>query len=305
MPHAPSRELFEYSCRHIRWLHRSAHDCIFGEPGETIAPWITLEDDLALKRKTLECLVWLAEYSLMISVSHYAGRDMLETTLDKLVMDMLALAAPGDGAQIVSNMHDLIASAFPGSDRRICRKELQDIRTRHCLIPTEVWPLYSMWETVLGTGQLGYIEPLVDKPFASMICSVLLSSPINREEALMGCLLKCISRDLQRRPDVGKIATDFLPNWRFGFACSSEFYLATVNQTMVLSWLGSRDHDEASIMHGLATLLGPRTLSSAHSWQQVVALMEARDAWRGLQVIDDDHDNGNSAVATHEVEQCR
>ena len=61
--HSRNEELFHYSQLHMRWVHRSAHDCIFGEPGEAVAPWIVITDDLEFRRKTVASLQWLARYS--------------------------------------------------------------------------------------------------------------------------------------------------------------------------------------------------------------------------------------------------
>jgi hypothetical protein len=286
--HARTSELLkQYSLLRIRWVHRSAHDCIFGEPGELIAPWIILTDDLALKRKLLECLMWLAEHSPMFGIWEFETRCALHTSVSDLVRDVLPLAAFDDGAQIVGRLHDLIASAFPGRDRQNRREELQFSGVLEHQVSIELEPLFQLWNAVLNSGRLRSIEVLVDRPFAAVICSALLSSSGNRREDLMDGLLGCISRDLQLRADVYEIPTDFWSNRQFGFRTYNEFLSILTGQPVVLSWLGSHDRDEADIMHGLALLLGPGSSLPNQFWPQILALMKARDVWRGPQVLDE------------------
>jgi hypothetical protein len=287
-----NKKLYEYSRLHIRWVHRSAHDCIFGEPGETIAPWIGITDDAELKRKAVRCLSWLARHSPMIGIWEYAdGGRGLHTRLDDLVQDIIALTTYDEAYNIIEELHDLTVLSFPGHDRRCCRAKLQDAGANDWKISLELQPLLSLWEGVRYSGQYSYFDRLADKSFAAVICSRLINTALAiHDEATMCRFLDHISQDIQFRTAGQTVYDDFLHSRQFSSPVHKRHVTSRLGNPIVLTWQGKGDHDEIDIMHGLAALLSPRIgHSPERSWSQVLALMATRDVWRGPQAVDQRH----------------
>jgi hypothetical protein len=291
-PHDLTRELFEYSRCHIRWVHRSAHDCIFGDAGESVAPWISTMDDKELKRKAVRCLSWLARHLPMIGIREYANGDRgLSTRLDDLVQDIVALTTYNEAYNIIGELHDLIVSFFPGYDRRECRAKLQDAGADDWKTSSELQPLLSLWQGVRYSGQYSYFDQLADKSFAAVICSRLINTTLAiNDEATMYRFLNHISHDKQFRTTRQIVHYHFLHSRQFSSPEYNDHVISRPGNSIVLTWRGKGDQDEIDIMHGLAALLSPRFgRSPERSWSQVLALMEERDVWRGPQAVDQRH----------------
>lgn len=296
--HTSTRQLFAYSRLHIQWVHRSAHDCIFGDAGESVAPWISTTDDRELRNETVKGLLWLAKHSPMVGIWE-TGRPggFLETKLGELMQDIIPLTTFDEGHKMVGELQELIISAFPGVDRLSCRKQLQDVGTNEFPVLIELYPLLSFWQGVLHSGRSSYIDRLVDKPFAAVVCSRLLSFfrlPVDEHnDYLISRSIDCISRHLQPWPQGRTASADFLHNRQFGFRESLRFDKANGRRIsmnfpcrIMLSWLGSSDLDQADTMHGLA---GIRCKVSPPdpSWPRIAALLEQRKLWRGPQAVDE------------------
>jgi hypothetical protein len=289
--HDLTKELFEYSRHHIRWVHRSAHDCIFGERSETIAQWIFLDDDLELKKKSVDCLLWLAEHLPMFSMSKYEENASQLAAFDDLIRDIILLTSYDEGFQIAGKLHDLIASAFPGQDRRHCRKELQDIAGGGFSDVDEMLPLYSLWVGILEIGRHGYFDHLVQKPFAAQICrSLIWNDAAGGDDALRCLLLSHVLRYFQPWTNSKLVSGGFLHNRQFGYRQHGRRFSQSPVNPIIISWQGSRDHDEAGMIHDLAIFRGSACDPSLSNrfWQQVLELFEAREVWRGPQAVDED-----------------
>lgn len=291
-----TKKLFSYSHLHIQWVHRSAHDCIFGDAGESVAPWIFLVDDRELREKTVESLQWLGQHSPMVGIWE-TGRagGFLETRLNELMQDILPLTTFDEGHKIVDEMQELIISSFPGNNRPSCRKELQEIGSNECPILIELYPLYSFWQGILHSERSSYIDQLVDKPFAAVICSRLISfnfAANAHDELFLSRLIDCISRHLQLWPEQRTVSTDFLYNRQFGFRETLRFSIGLSGSRtsmnfpcrIMLSWLGSSDLDQADTMQGLAGIES-QVSPPDPSWPRISALLESRNVWRGPQAI--------------------
>lgn len=125
--HMPTKQLFAYSRLQIHWVHRSAHDCIFGDAGESVAPWIFM-DDHELRKKTVESLQWLGKYSPMVNIwEPNVPGGFLVTGFGGLIQDIISLTTFDEGQRIVRYLQESIISSYPGVDRQSCREELQEI----------------------------------------------------------------------------------------------------------------------------------------------------------------------------------
>jgi hypothetical protein len=289
--HDLTKELFEHSRHHIRWVHRSAHDCIFGERGETIAQWIFLDDDLELKRKSVDCLLWLAEHLPMVFMSQYDEFVALVAAFDDLIRDIILLTSYDEGFPIAGKLHDLVASVFPGRDRRSCRKELQDVAAGRPSDIDEMLPLYSLWVGILEIGRHSYFDHLVQKPFAAHICgSLIWNGAAGGDDDLSCRLLSHVLRYFQPWTDSNLPSGSFLHNRRLGYQQHSRRFSQSTVNPIIISWHGSLDHDEGSMIHDLATFRGSTCDPSLSSrfWLQVLGLFEARKVWRGPQAVDQD-----------------
>ena len=294
--HMPTKQILAYSLLHIQWVHRSAHDCIFGHAGESVAPWIFLVDDRELRKKTVESLQWLGHHSPMVGVMNAMEPGVfLVTRLDELMQDILPLTTSDKGHKIVDEMQELIISSFPGNNRQSCRKELQEIGTNESTISIELYPLYSFWQGILHSKRSSYIERLVDKPFAAVICSRLISFKFAanvHDDLFLSRLIDCVSHHLQVWPEQTAASTNFLYNRQFGFCETLRSYFGRDGRhfsmnlpcRIILSWLGSSDHDQAYTIHGLAGIKAP---VSYPSWPRISASLESRNVWRGPQAIDE------------------
>jgi hypothetical protein len=295
--HTLTKELFAYSRLHIQWMHRSAHDCIFGDTGESVAPWISVTDDRELRAKTVKCLLWLAEHSPMVGIweTERPG-GFLETRLDDLIQDVIPLTTFDEGHKIVGKLQELIVSSFPSANRLSCRKQLQELGINEFQILIELDPLLSFWQGILHSGRFGYIDQLVDESFAVVVCSRLTwfdFAAYEPDDFWICRLLDCISRHLQPWPEQRMVSADFLCNRQFGFRETFE-YISVNGRRMstnfpcriVLSWLGSNNLDQADTMHNLAGFkCGVAPPGS--SWLRMSALLEQRNVWRGPQAIDE------------------
>jgi hypothetical protein len=284
--HGLTKDLFEHSRQHIQWVHRSAHDCIFGDRGESVAQWIFMNDDVELKRKAVECLLWLAENCPMFVMRNYGGIAVLDAALDDLIQDIIPLISQNEGCQIVGKLHDLVVSAFPGQNRQNCRKELQYVGAGEPMVINEMLLLYSLWVGVLCGGQHSYINQLLEKPFAAEMCSRLICNGFCGDNRVFMCrLLDCISRDLEPRTDGNIVLNGFLHKRHFGLR---QRFTSVHLSPVVCSWQGSCCFEEAHIMHDLAALrglvLGPSLPDSLS--KRVLAVLQAREVWRGPQALD-------------------
>ena len=293
--HMPTKQLFAYYHLHIQWVHRSAHDCIFGDAGESVAPWIFM-DDHELRSKTVKSLQWLGKHSPMVNIwkPDLAG-GFLVTGFGGLIQDIISLTTFDEGHRIVSDLQESIISSFPGVDRQSCRKELQGIELSEREIVIELHPLFSFWRGILHSGRTSYIDRLMDKSFAAVVCSKLISYSLAadvHDGSLTSRLFDCISRRLQFCTEQRTVSADFSHNRQFGFR--EPFRSQDVNGRLmhmefdcciVLSWLGSSDLDQADAMHSLAGIKC-RASPPDPSWSRILTLLELRDVWRGPQAID-------------------
>lgn len=260
--HMPTKQLFAYPHLHIQWVHRSAHDCIFGDAGESVAPWIFMNDH-ELRNKTVKSLQWLGKHSPMVNIGEPGlPGGFLVTGLGDLMQDIVPLTTFDEGHRIVGELQELIISSFPGVNRKSCRKELQEIGANEFGISIELDPLLSFWQGIIHSSRPNYIDRLVDQPFAAVVCSKLMISTLlsyDHADYIVSRLLDCISRHVQRWPEESTASTDFLCKRQFGFRETIRYdgehgRRKPVNFPcrIVLSWLGSSDLDQADTMHGLA-----------------------------------------------------
>ncbi|GAB7331480.1 hypothetical protein MBLNU13_g02885t1 [Cladosporium sp. NU13] len=301
--HTSTKQLLSCSHLHIQWVHRSAHDCIFGDAGESVAPWISMMDDRELRDKVVKGLIWLAKHSPMVCIWE-TGRPggFLVSNLGVIMTDIVPLTTIDEGCKIVDDLQKLIISSFPGANRLSSRKELQDVGTNEHPILIELLPLMSFWQGILDSGRPGrpsYIVRLVDKPFAAVVCSRLISYPLAayaHDAFLTTRLFDCISRHLRILPEHTTVSADFLYNRQFGFreilrfdGMNGKRISVNFHCRIVLSWLGSSDLDQADTMHGLA---GIRCRASQldPSWPRILGLLELRNVWRGPQAIDENRE---------------
>lgn len=289
--HVMAKEAYEYSHQHIRWVHRSAHDCIFGKHNETIAKWIFITDVFELKRKTIDCLLWLVErLPVCIMVEHEEGEQSFDSTLFELIQDIILLTSTDEGYRIVGKLHDLTASVFPGHDRYAFRKAPESIAGDGFSHTIELLPLLLLWMGVVRSGKHSYLDHLTQKPFAAEICSSLIwNGSAGHEESLVCRLLDHVSRDSQFWANNNLVSDNFLHNRQFGLRHYVRHFSPSLVSPIISSWRGSRDRYEAGMIHDLAAC-GASTCDPSLAnkfWPQLLALFEAREVWRGPQAIDE------------------
>jgi hypothetical protein len=243
-----------------------------------------MNDDLELKRKSTCCLMWLAENLPMFAVWETKESAVLWAAFDDLIQDIIPITSHDEGCRVAGTLHDLIISVFPGQDRQNRRQELLDIAAGRPSGADELLPLHSLWAGFIRSGRFSYSDQLVGKPFAAEICSCLIYSSFGCDDPDLACrLLGHASRDWQLRTDNDLVFNDFLHDRYFGFRQPvSKLCLNPI----FCSWQGSRECDESHIMHNLAAIRVPKPSLPDAFGQQLLALSEAREVWRGLQAVD-------------------
>ena len=294
--HTSTEQIFAYSNLHIKWVHRSAHDCIFGDSAESIAPWIFLMDDRELRIKTVKSLQWLGHHAPMVGTWETDSLGgFFDTRLGELMQDIIPLTTFDEGHKVVGELQEVIISSFPGISRQSCRKELQEIEINELSTPNELYPLYLFWHGILRSERSSYIDQFADKSFAAVICSRLISfnfADNEQHDLFPSRLIDCISRHLHFWPEKTTASTNFLYNRQFGFRETLHFITDSNGRNIILnfpcrimfSWLGSSDLDQAYTIQNLAGIK-PQASPPHHSWPRISALLESRNLWRGPQAI--------------------
>lgn len=133
IPHSQShmernRAITMFGRSYIRWVHRTAHDCIFGEHGESIAPWILSTNVGEMDQKILRGYRWFGEHAPTIRVEEVNGQVALGSgDLYDIGRDIPRLTAHNshEGLRVLEELQDLISSAFTGDKRSDCRSTLR------------------------------------------------------------------------------------------------------------------------------------------------------------------------------------
>jgi len=137
VPETENRDLTCYHTMWLRWVHRSAYDCIMNSPSGELAASLRPDDDQDLARKTLAAVVWLSKHvphirlrsgqlrttfnlttTYIIRLSDIPGTDLgreTEQALDELFEALMSSLYVEDGASLCPPLSELLD---PSSKRR-------------------------------------------------------------------------------------------------------------------------------------------------------------------------------------------
>jgi len=281
------RKVLKYSHTQIRWVHRSARDCVFGELGKAFAPWVSVGDENELKSKAALGWEWLGLKALTVQVRHHRKGPVytMDSRLSNVTRDLTRLLAHDheEARRIFHRLQTLLVSSLTGSKRSDHHKRLQNMGFGDPGYPVEILPSVEFWRGILKSGQANlYLDLLVDHPMGAVICRRIVSekATANRfDESMDLALFQCAFEYVRRQNSQTTISKD---SWNDRQFSCTRTHIRSPGNSIVLSWLGTGDRDDSYVMKVLASFQDGRWLPSQHG-SEILDLFEARDTWQGLQ----------------------
>jgi hypothetical protein len=290
---ARAQKILAFEQLEIQWVHRTAHDCIFGEAGEKIAAWLTSADSKDLSRSIVSGSLWLAQWAPTTAVhgnsaSRTASVDM-SCRIYGLTRDIASICGRFEegSCHALDQIHDLSVSASTGQNREIITNALrtyQVLNTSYC--PYELIPLQYFWNAISSRPQHRYYASRFDRlerhPFAISICADIIShstlGPDSSITPLFDRLFSFLRLTLERQSEAAspprRISHE--RQWIISIRPHS-------SELFVSSWLGSGESNETHIMTSFSHFMrfsGER-LDRAEFQQQIEDILETRQTWFG------------------------
>ena len=270
-------------------MHRTAHDCIFGEAGEKIAAWLTSADSKDLSRSIVSGSLWLAQWAptTIVEAASRTAPVRITSRIFGLTSNIASLCGQfGEGScHPLDEIHDLSISASTGENREIMTNALRTYQVQNIsYCPYELEPLTSFWRAIFSRPQHQYYASRFDRlerhPFAISICADIIRThgPGSSMTPLFDRLFSFVRLTLERQSE------DVSPprrisherQWRFSTRpYSSELFIS--------SWMGNGEPNEVPIITSSSNFLGfsGRLHDLTEFQQQIENILETRQTWIG------------------------
>jgi hypothetical protein len=291
---ARTQKMLAFEQLEIQWVHRTAHDCIFGEAGEKIAAWLTSADSKDLSRSIVSGSLWLAQWApttIVESVSRTA-RVSITSQIYGLTDNIASLCGrfEAGSCHALDEIHDLSVSASTGQNREIIKNALRTYQvqnTSYC--PYELEPLTSFWHAIFSRPQHQYYASRFDRlerhPFAISICADIISdSALGSSSSmtpLFDRLLSFVRLTLERQSEAASPPRQISHERQWGL--STHRY---GSELFVSSWMGDGEPNEVPIITSFSNFLGfsgrlHDSTERAEFHQQIENILETRQTWIG------------------------
>jgi hypothetical protein len=282
----------------IQWVHRTAHDCIFGEAGEEIAAWLISADSKDLCRSTVSGSLWLAQWAPTTTLRHVSGDPasrtapvVIESRIFALTIGITSLCGQfeEESCHALDEIHDLSISASTDLNRKIIRNALRTYQVENnSYCPYELRPLGHFWHAIFSEPQHQYYASRFDRlerhPFATSICAdiILTSGPRNFITPLFARLFSFLYLTLERQSEAVS------PPRQISHERQWRISTHTYSTELVISWMGRGEPNEMPIMTSFSHFLESpgRTLQEeGHDriefLQEIGNILESRHTWIG------------------------
>jgi hypothetical protein len=288
---ARTQKMLAFERLEIQWVHRTAHDCIFGEAGEKIAAWLTSVDPKDLSRSIVSGSLWLAQWApttttIVESASRTAAVE-IESHFYELTDDIASLCGQfGEGScHALDEIHDLSISASTGQNCEIITNALHTYQvqnTSYC--PHELEPLTSFWRAIFSRPQHQYyasrFDTLERHPFATFICADIIYWTLPRSfmTPLFDRLFSFVRLTLERQSGAASPPRQISHERQWGI--STDPY---TSESFISSWIGNGEPNEMPIMTSFSAFLGSsgRLDHQTKFQQQIENILETRQTWIG------------------------
>jgi hypothetical protein len=290
---ARTQKILAFERLEIQWVHRTAHDCIFGEAGEKIAAWLTSADSEDLSRSIVSGSLWLAQWTPTTTVyGDLASRTApveITSGIFGLTRDIASLCNRFEEGtcHALDEIYDLSVSASTGQNREIMRNALRTYQvqnTSYC--PYELRPLISFWNAIFSKPQHQYYSSRFDRlerhPFAISICADIISystlEPSNSMTPIFDRLFSFVRLTLERQSE------DVSPPRRISH--ERQWMVSTLPyrpESIISSWMGSGEPNEIPIIASFSHFLAFRAeyQDQTEFQQQIENILETRQTWIG------------------------
>lgn len=275
----------------IQWVHRTAHDCIFGEAGEKIAAWLTSADSEYLSRSVVSGFLWLARWAPTTTVRRDVASQPASVNIRSriwgLTRDIASLCGRfEEDCHALDEIHDLVVSASTAQNREIIRNALRTYQVRNTsYCPYELDVLLDFWDAVFSRPQHQYYASRFDRlerhPFAISICADIISNTTYESPLtpLATRLFSFVRLTLERESEAVSPPRQISHErqWRIST------YPYTL-EPVISSWMGSGEPSEMPIMTIFSKFL-VETSEEGHDrtefQQQIRNILEMRQTWIG------------------------
>lgn len=290
-----AQRFLEYQDFRIRWVHRTAHDCIFGESGEKIAAWLLSVDMEDLTRTIVSGSLWLTQWAPTTTGYSDDHSRSVGSSIFVLTRNVSTICKPFQeiGISALDEIHDLLISSFSDTEREICRKILLDhqvMSDTYC--PIELYPLLCFWDAVCSKPEHQYyytlrLDQLEHHPSALPICADLLwslhlpgySEDVNAQTSLFSRLLGFLSQNTDLGSEAADLPRQISDDRQWSITTGEDDAVSVIH-----SWAGSSVPNELPVISCFSRILN-RMLTSRFMRTdfkpQMMAFLETRLSWIG------------------------
>lgn len=287
----------DFTTSYLRWIHRSAYDCVLGDSKDGPIPCFddVDVDGRALTDKALAAHLWIVQYAPMYFDFDKAYADAFVELAERLhYLQALASMAPSD-------MHESVRfkSTYPMLDdlyNTICASFFEDVESNNMILPLKapihkqgsqqshdpfrsVSPLNTFWSSI-AYGCDDYVDSRFERikgnAYTFSVCADLLIEP-----ARIQSRVKAMSV-LQQRPKGSK-----------HFAMVATNY----HRTELVAWLGNDgEHGDAAVW-GIFQAFSCRTVEPPDERLDLVdwTVIEAWELYTGKVMICDQRNSSEAS----------
>jgi hypothetical protein len=290
---ARTQKMLAFERLEIQWVHRTAHDCIFGEAGEKTAAWLKSADSEDLSGSIVSGSLWLAQWAPKTTVTREPGSRtapvQVSCRIFGLTRDIASLCGQfeEESCHALDEIHDLSISASTGQTREIITNALRTYQVRNTsYCPYELRPLELFWRAIFSRPQHQYYASRFDRlerhPFAISICAEIISQsafgPNRCITPLFDRLFSFVRLTLERQSEVASPPRQISRERQWAVS-TRPFSL----ELFISSWLGSGEPNETSIMTSFSHFIGfsEEGLDRTEVQQQIENILETRQTWIG------------------------